>query len=79
MTTTPKAALARFPYESVEMNRVSDGVVSGRIRRGLVYAKVEVRVQNHRIGGVKILEHRNGRAARRRRLPIHGRRKSCTT
>lgn len=61
MTNDAKAALAALPYESVDMNRVSDGVYQGESDAGLVYAKVEVRVQNHRIGGVKILEHRNGR------------------
>lgn len=61
MTRDAKAALAALPYESVDMGRVSDGVYQGESDAGLVYAKVEVRVQDHKIEAVKILEHKHGR------------------
>ncbi len=38
-----------------------DGVYEGECENGLVFAKVEVEIQNHSIAGVKILEHRYGK------------------
>lgn len=61
MTRDAKEAIAALPYESVDMNRISDGAYLGESDAGLVYAKVEVSVQDHKIEGVKILEHKNGR------------------
>ncbi len=61
MTHDAKEALAALPYESVAMNRVSDGAYLGESDAGLVQVKVEVNVQDHKIEGVKILEHKNGR------------------
>ena len=61
MTSDAKAALAALPYAPVDMNRVADGVYQGESDAGLVFAKVEVRVRDHKIEGVKILEHKNGR------------------
>ena len=61
LTRDAKEALAALPYASVDMNRVSDGMYQGESDAGLVYAKVEVQVQDHKIEGVKLLEHKNGR------------------
>lgn len=61
MKDDAKAALAALPYESVDMNRVSDGAYLGESDAGLVRVKVEVGVQDHKIETVKILKHENGR------------------
>ncbi|MCL1964010.1 MAG: FMN-binding protein [Firmicutes bacterium] len=39
---------------------LTDGLYQGACDNGLVFAKVEVEIQNHAIAGVRILEHRNG-------------------
>jgi uncharacterized protein with FMN-binding domain len=61
MSSDAKAALAALPYESIDMNRVSDGVFLGESDAGLVRVKVEVAVKDHKMEAVKILEHQNGR------------------
>lgn len=52
--------LSMLEYKDVDMNTVADGVYQGEADARLVYVKVEVTVKDHRIGDIKILEHKNG-------------------
>ena len=45
---------------SFDLTALADGTYQGECENGLVYAKVEVDVQNHTIIDIRILEHRNG-------------------
>lgn len=46
--------------QSIEMERIPDGVYEGSYDNGIVAARVEVEVENHEMVAVRILEHRNG-------------------
>lgn len=61
MTRDAEAGLAALKYESVDMNRIADGIYQGEADAGLVYAKVQVDVKDHALQSVRLLEHRNGR------------------
>lgn len=43
-----------------DLKSLADGVYQGECDNGLVFANVEVEVQNHSIAKITILEHRNG-------------------
>ncbi len=42
------------------LTEIDDGIYQGECENGLVFAKLEVEVQNHEIVDVRILKHRNG-------------------
>lgn len=56
-------ALLNMVYEDVDMNQTADGTYYGETDAGMVYVKVAVTVENHKIKAINILEHKNGRGA----------------
>lgn len=59
-----KLKTTEFPeivIESVPLGTVSDGVYTGEMDAGIIYVKAEVEVQDHRLVGIELLEHRHGR------------------
>ena len=63
MTNSAEKAMEALVFEDIDMNRVADGVYYGEADGGFVQVKVEVEVADHRIAGIKILEHRNGKGS----------------
>lgn len=49
--------------QSIEMERIPDGVYEGSYDNGIVAARVDVEVENHEMIAVRIAEHRNGLGA----------------
>jgi uncharacterized protein with FMN-binding domain len=60
MMNTAREQLASITYENVDMAQVTDGMHYGETDAGLVSVKVAVRVENHSIQDISILEHQNG-------------------
>ncbi len=56
-----EAVMANLNIQNVDLAAVADGTYTGEYDAKLVYAKVQTTVKNHRIVGIEILEHRNGR------------------
>lgn len=48
-------------FDDIDLSAVSDGVYIGESDTGVIYAKVEVAVENGRLLYINILEHRNER------------------
>lgn len=63
MTNSAEKAMEALVFEDIDMNRVADGVYYGEADGGFVQVKVEVEVADHRIAGIKILEHKNGKGS----------------
>jgi len=58
-----RTAVDNITIEHAGASGVPDGVYVGEYDASLVYAKVEVTVQNEAIASIRILEHRQGRGA----------------
>ena len=48
-------------FDEIDISSVPDGVYVGEYDVNFIYAKVEVTVQNGKITGIDILEHKNER------------------
>lgn len=55
------AVVKTLTIQNVDLASVADGTYVGEFDAKLVYAKVRTTIKNHRITGIEILEHRNGR------------------
>lgn len=60
-TFVPLPKPLRVSDSSYDLMALEDGAYQGQCDNGLVFARVEIKVENHRIANVRILEHRNGR------------------
>lgn len=56
-----KKAVKETTFEDINISDISDGVYVGEYDVNLIYAKVEVTVQNGEITNINILEHRHER------------------
>jgi uncharacterized protein with FMN-binding domain len=55
-----KQAMASLPYETVDMGSAKDGTYEGQADAGLVQVKLNVKVLDHAISEIGILEHKCG-------------------
>lgn len=55
------AVMSNLKIQNVDLKSIADGTYVGEFDAKLVYAKVRTTVKDHRIVGIEILEHRNGR------------------
>jgi uncharacterized protein with FMN-binding domain len=55
-----KQAMAPLSYETVDMGSVKDGTYEGQADAGLVKVRLNVKVQDHAISEIGILEHKCG-------------------
>lgn len=58
-----KAALDSINIQEVNLATLADGSYIGEFDAKIVYARVRVTVNDHRIAGIEIVEHRHGRGA----------------
>lgn len=58
---TYEGQVSRLSISDVNLSMVGDGVYTGSYDAILVSAKVRVTVKNHRIEGIELVEHNNGR------------------
>ena len=58
-----KKAVAESEIRTPDLSLIQDGVYNGTFDAFLVYADVDVSVYGHRITGITINEHKNGRGA----------------
>lgn len=56
-----KQSVGAITIEEVDLSDIDDGEYMGSYDVGYIYVKVRVRVENHAISEVRILEHRNER------------------
>ena len=61
-------AVANTTFIHMDASGIPDGAYVGEFDASLIYAKVEVFVENETIADIKILEHRNGRGASAERI-----------
>ncbi len=60
MGNKQKKELANIYYPTINMMKVADGTYTDEAKVGLVFAKVEVTIENNQMKEIKILEHNNG-------------------
>lgn len=60
-TLVPLPKPLRVSDSSYDLMALADGAYQGQCDNGLVFVRVEIKVENHRLADVRILEHRNGR------------------
>lgn len=60
LTICAKKGLKALVYENVSMDLVNDGTYDAEVDVNIVFVKVQVTVNSHKITNIKILEHRNG-------------------
>ncbi len=58
-----KDRVASLEIGSIDLGGVPDGVWPGSCDLGLVNVKLDIEVKDHRIQGINLLEHRNGKGA----------------
>ena len=56
-----KAKVNALTFEEIDLSRVDDGVYEGQCDTGVVRARVQVTVRDHRLESIELLEHENGR------------------
>ena len=54
---------------AIDLAKIKDGTYTGSYRTFLVAAEVKVTVKDHRITGIELLKHENGRGAAAERIP----------
>lgn len=47
--------------DNLRLDTLADGTYEGECDNGIIFVRVEVEVRDHRIGQVRILEHRTGK------------------
>ncbi|HHV94955.1 MAG TPA: FMN-binding protein [Clostridiaceae bacterium] len=55
--------LAKITISDVDLSQLENGSYTGSYKTGLVSAKVKVKVNDHKIIEVELLEHNNGKGA----------------
>ena len=56
-----KAKVAALTFDEIDLTMVEDGVYEGQCDTGVVRARVQVTVRDHRMESIELLEHENGR------------------
>ena len=56
-----KAKVAALTFDEIDLTKVDDGVYEGQCDTGVVQARVQVTVRDHRMESIELLEHENGR------------------
>ena len=56
-----KAKVDALTFDEIDLTKVEDGVYEGRCDTGVVRARVQVTVRDHRLESIDLLEHENGR------------------
>ena len=56
-----KAKVNALTFDEIDLTRVVDGVYEGQCDTGVVRARVQVTVRDHRMESIELLEHENGR------------------
>ena len=56
-----KAKVDALTFEEIDLKKVEDGVYEGQCDTGVVRARVQVTVRDHRMESIELLEHENGR------------------
>ena len=56
-----KAKVAALAFDEIDLSKVEDGVYEGQCDTGIVRARVQVTVRDHRLESIELLEHENGR------------------
>ena len=56
-----KAKVNALPFDEIDLTKVEDGVYEGQCDTGVVRARVQVTVRDHRLESIELLEHENGR------------------
>ena len=58
-----KAKVDAITFDEIDLTKVEDGVYEGQCDTGVVRARVQVTVRDHRLESIELLEHENGRGA----------------
>ena len=58
-----KAKVDALTFDEIDLTKVEDGVYEGQCDTGVVRARVQVTVRDHRLEIIELLEHENGRGA----------------
>lgn len=56
-----KSKVNALTFDEIDLTKVADGIYEGQCDTGVVRAKVQVTVRDHRLESVELLEHENGR------------------
>ena len=56
-----KAKVNELTFDEIDLTKVVDGVYEGQCDTGVVQARVQVTVRDHRMESIELLEHENGR------------------
>lgn len=58
-----KAKVDALTFDEIDLTKVEDGIYEGQCDTGIVRARVQVTVREHRLESIDLLEHENGRGA----------------
>ena len=56
-----KAKVNALTFDEIDLTKVNDGIYEGQCDTGIVRARVQVTVRDHRMESIELLEHENGR------------------
>ena len=56
-----KAKVDALTFDAIDLKKVEDGIYEGQCDTGVVRARVQVTVRDHRMESIELLEHENGR------------------
>lgn len=56
-----KSKVNALTFDEIDLIKVADGIYEGQCDTGVVRAKVQVTVRDHRLESIELLEHENGR------------------
>ena len=56
-----KAKVNALTFDEIDLSKIDDGVYEGQCDTGVVRARVQVTVRDHRLESIELLEHENGR------------------
>ena len=56
-----KAQVNALTFDEIDLTKVNDGIYKGQCDTGVVRARVQVTVRDHRMESIELLEHENGR------------------
>ena len=58
-----KAKVNALTFDEIDLSQAADGVYEGQCDTGVVRARVQVTVRDHRLESIELLEHENGKGA----------------
>ena len=56
-----KAKVNALTFDEIDLSQAADGVYEGQCDTGVVRARVQVTVRDHRLESIELLEHENGK------------------